>query len=159
MSQFKRILLPYDGSDVSTRALETAVQLARGGDGRILVLHVLDELEYLSGYEYGGAPLLESLRSEARRVLDRAGELCAAAGVAFEKRVVEHPGGRLADAVANEATAWEADLVVVGTHGRRGVSRALLGSGAEQIIRFAPVPVLVVRNAPQGRQPPARGQP
>jgi nucleotide-binding universal stress UspA family protein len=55
----------------------------------------------------------------------------------------------LGDKVAGEATAWEADLVVVGTHGRKGVSRALLGSGAEQIIRFAPVPVLVMRDGTQ----------
>lgn len=147
MSQFKRILVPYDGSEVSTKALEAALELARDTAGRILVLHVLDELEYVTGYEYGGAPLLESLRKEARKVLDRAGELCASAGVPSEARVVEHPGGRLGDKVAGEATAWEADLVVVGTHGRKGVSRALLGSGAEQIIRFAPVPVLVMRDA------------
>jgi nucleotide-binding universal stress UspA family protein len=58
---------------------------------------------------------------------------------------MDEPGTRLGDKVAEQALAWNADLVVVGTHGRKGLSRAMLGSGAEQIVRFAPVPVLVVR--------------
>jgi nucleotide-binding universal stress UspA family protein len=52
---------------------------------------------------------------------------------------------RLGEAVAREAQQWDADLIAVGTHGRRGLGRVLLGSGAEQIIRVAPVPVLVIR--------------
>ena len=52
----------------------------------------------------------------------------------------------MGETVANAARLWNADLIVVGTHGRRGVGRMLLGSGAEQIVRLAPVPVLVVRS-------------
>jgi nucleotide-binding universal stress UspA family protein len=55
-------------------------------------------------------------------------------------------GERLAETVANGAKDWGAELIVLGTHGRRGVGRLLMGSGAEQIIRLAPVPVLVVRD-------------
>jgi nucleotide-binding universal stress UspA family protein len=66
--------------------------------------------------------------------------------VPADTRLVESRGPRLGDAVAAEAREWEADLVVVATHGRRGLGRVLLGSGAEQVIRQAPVPVLVVRD-------------
>jgi len=55
------------------------------------------------------------------------------------------PGQRLADAISDAALRWDADLIVVGTHGRHGIGRILMGSGAEQITRLAPVPVLVVR--------------
>ena len=70
-----------------------------------------------------------------------------AAGVVAETALLEGLDLRLGDVVADDARAWSADLVVVGTHGRRGVGRVLLGSGAEQIIRQAPVPVLAVRSS------------
>ena len=145
MFAFKRILVPYDGSEVSTLAVEAAARIAHDAGGRILLLHVLDELEYVDGYQSGDRPLIEWLRDQARKILDRAGAICSEAGVPVETRIAEHPGSRLGDRVAQAAADWEADLVVVGSHGRRGLSRALLGSGAEQIIRFARAPVLLVK--------------
>ena len=71
--------------------------------------------------------------------------IAKAAGVAAQTKLLDAPGKRLGDSVAEAARAWEADLIVVGTHGRRGIGRVLLGSGAEQIIRLSPVPVLVIR--------------
>lgn len=146
MSDFKRILVPCDGSEVSTRALVSATQLARDGGGRVLVLHVLDQIDYFAGgYEYAGASVMEELQRQARKVLEDAAAVCQSAGVPYETQLIDEPGTRLGDKVAEQAQAWNADLVVVGTHGRKGLSRAMLGSGAEQIVRFAPVPVLVVR--------------
>ncbi len=146
MSDFKRILVPCDGSEVSTRALVSATQLARDGGGRVRVLHVLDQIDYFAGgYEYAGAAVLEELQKQARKVLEDAAAICQSAGVPYDTLLVDEPGSRLGDKVADQALAWDADLVVVGTHGRKGLSRAMLGSGAEQIVRFAPVPVLVVR--------------
>jgi nucleotide-binding universal stress UspA family protein len=78
--------------------------------------------------------------------------MARSAGVAAEQQLMEAPGMRLGDTVASEARQWEADLIVVGTHGRRGIGRVLLGSGAEQVIRSAPVPVLVI---PGGDRQPA----
>jgi nucleotide-binding universal stress UspA family protein len=72
--------------------------------------------------------------------------IAKAAGVDFDSHLIDFPGQRLGQTIADEATQWGADLIVVGTHGRRGFSRALLGSGAEQILRMAPVPVLVMRS-------------
>lgn len=141
---FKRILVPVDGSDTSNKALVAALQLARESDGRVRVLHSLDELAYLTGFEYS-TEVLEQARGWAQKSLADALEIARAAGVPADSRLVEMPGRRLGDVVADEARAFEADLVVVGTHGRRGLGRALLGSGAEQVIRLAPVPVLAVR--------------
>ena len=69
-----------------------------------------------------------------------------AAHVAVDTVLHENTSGRVAEIVADEATSWGADLVVLGTHGRRGVGRLILGSDAEQVLRLAPVPVLMVRD-------------
>lgn len=148
---YHRILVPVDGSETSTKALVAALELAREGNGRVRILHALDELVYLSGYEYG-AEALAYARQAAQKAVDEALAIARDAGIAADGRLIEQPGARLGDVVADEARAWGADLVVVGTHGRRGIGRVLLGSGAEQVIRMAPVPVLAVR-APE---PPAR---
>jgi nucleotide-binding universal stress UspA family protein len=143
---YKRILVPVDGSEPSNKALAAALQLAREGGGRVRLLQVFDELAYLSGFEMG-AEVLQSAHDFAQKVLDDTLAMANSAGVPADTRLVDTVGPRLGDIVADEARAWEADLVVVGTHGRRGVGRLLLGSGAEQVIRLAPVPVLAVRDA------------
>jgi nucleotide-binding universal stress UspA family protein len=141
---YKRILVPVDGSDTSTKALVAALQLARDAGGRVRLVHALDELSYVSGYDYG-ADVLALARERANQVLNDALEVAKASGVPADVKLLEAPGQRLGDVVADAALGWEADLVVVGTHGRRGLGRVLLGSGAEQVIRSAPVPVLSIR--------------
>ena len=141
---YKRILVPVDGSETSNKALVAALQMAREADGRVRVVHILDELSYVTGYEYSG-DVLNVAREYATKVLRDAMDVARSSGVPTDSRLAESPGRRLGDVIGEEARSWEADLIVVGTHGRRGFSRALLGSGAEQVIRMAPVPVLVVR--------------
>ena len=141
---YKRILVPVDGSETSNRAVVAALQMARENGGRLRLVHALDELAYLSGYEYS-ADLLKAARDQGSRVLEDAQLMAKSAGVPVDAKLVETAGRRLGELVAEEARNWEADLVVVGTHGRRGMSRILLGSGAEQVLRLAPVPVLAVR--------------
>jgi len=147
---YKRILVPVDGSETSNRAVVAALQMARENGGRLRLVHALDELAYLSGYEYS-ADLLKAARDQGSRVLEDAQVMAKSAGVPADGKLVETAGRRLGELVAEEARNWEADLVVVGTHGRRGMSRILLGSGAEQVLRLAPVPVLAVRT-PHGPQ-------
>ena len=148
---YRRILIPVDGSDTANRAVVAALQMARENGGRIRLIHALDELAYLSGYEYS-ADLLKSARAEGSRIIEDAQLMAQSAGVPADGKLVETAGRRLGELVAEEARDWEADLVVVGTHGRRGMSRILLGSGAEQVLRLAPVPVLAVRTP----EPPTR---
>jgi nucleotide-binding universal stress UspA family protein len=143
---FHRILVPVDGSFSADKALATALQLAGESGGRVRLLHSFDEFAYLTGYESSGA-LLQQARGYADKVLKDALEAAASAGVPADTRLVDEPGQRLGDVVAQEAREFGADLIVVGTHGRRGLGRVMLGSGAEQVIRTAPVPVLVIRAA------------
>ncbi len=141
---FQRILVPIDGSETSTKALVAALQLARESGGQVRLLHAIEEQAYITGFEYS-TPVLQQALEWARKCLDDGLDMARSAGVPADSRLQELPGRRLGEVVADEARAFEADLVVVGTHGRRGISRALLGSGAEQVIRMAPVPVLVIR--------------
>lgn len=146
---FKRILVPVDGSDASNRALAAALELAREKGGRVRIVHAFDELIYLTGYEVG-ADVLQLARAQASKVVADALAIARAEGVPAEGELLEQPGRRLGELVADEARAFGADLIVVGTVGRHGIGRALLGSGAEQVIRLAPTPVLAVRE-PEAR--------
>jgi nucleotide-binding universal stress UspA family protein len=145
---FKRILVPLDGSDTSLNALQAASRIAAESGGELRLVHVMDRNAYLTGYDPSGAAsgaLYEALHSSAKQILVDGLAAARAAGAKADTAMVDELGTRLGDAVAKAATAWQADLIVVGTHGRSGPSRLLLGSGAEQIIRLAPVPVLVTR--------------
>lgn len=141
---YKQILVPVDGSATSDQAVTAALQLAKYSGGRVRFIHFVDELAYLTGHEYSGE-LLDTMREYAEKTLDDALAQAQTAGVPADGKLLNAPGGRLGEQVAQEARDWKADLVAVGTHGRRGVSRVLLGSGAEEVLRLAPVPVLAVR--------------
>ncbi len=153
---YQRIVVPVDGSDTATAALVAALQLARDGGGRVLLVHVVEELAFVDGYDmYGGnsGELFKVMREAGDRVLDAALAIAESAGVPAEKKLFDRFGERLGEVVANAARAWQADLIVLGTHGRRGIGRVLLGSGAEQIIRLAPTPVLVIRPTDKAAAP------
>ena len=146
---YQRILVPVDGSETANKALVAALQLARESGGRVRLIHVLEELAYLTGYEQYGAysgDLITAMQDTATKILDDALAIAQSAGVPADSLLCDKLGDRLAEAVADAARQWNADLVVVGTHGRRGIGRMLLGSGTEQILRLALVPVLVIRS-------------
>ena len=144
MPLYTKILVPIDGSPTANKALDHALALAADAHARVRLLHALDELAYVSAYEYSGE-LMRLARENADKLLQAGVVAARARNVEVDTRRVDTPGQRLGETVADEAAHWGADLVVVGTHGRRGVGRVLLGSGAEQIIRQSLVPVLVVR--------------
>lgn len=146
---YKRILVPVDGSQTSTKALVAATDLARERGARVRVMHAVDELALASGFEYSGE-VMRMAREQGQKTLDDALAIVKSAGVDGDSHFVDAPGKRLGDAVAQEASSWQADLVVVGTHGRRGLSRVLLGSGAESVIRLSTLPVLVIRGEDDG---------
>ena len=148
---FKRILVAVDGSETSRRALAEAVDLARDQSAALRIVTVVDE-----ALLYGSDPVIidmtkleGALISEADKTLAEAQETARKAGVNAEvKRLATAAiNQRVPDLVVQEAQQWPADLVVLGTHGRRGVSRLFLGSVAEGITRSCPVPVLLVRGA------------
>ncbi|MBO9648783.1 MAG: universal stress protein [Variovorax sp.] len=147
---YQRILIPVDGSPTSIGGLDEAIRIAKMTHGRLRLLHVVDELSFalaMGSESAYGDEALKSMRVEAQRVLDTALALAQSAGVEADTRLSETFPGTLSEGVAAEAREWGADLIVLGTHGRRGAKRLVLGSGAERILRVAPVPVLLVRTA------------
>lgn len=145
---YQRILVPVDGSATSTLGLDEAIRIAKLTQGRLRLFHVIDELSFalaLGSESHYADDLLASLRAEGTRILDAAQATARAAGVESETRLCEAVAGSVQEMVAAEALDWGAELIVLGTHGRRGPKRLMLGSGAERILRVATVPVLLVR--------------
>ena len=146
---YKKILVPVDGSPTSIAGLSEALRLAKNQKARVRLIHIVDERMIFSATEAGMniEPVIESLKKGGKRILERAARLAAARGVRAEMDMIENAASRVADVLVSRARRWRADLVVMGTHGRRGVSRLVLGSDAELVVRNSPVPVLLVRSA------------
>jgi nucleotide-binding universal stress UspA family protein len=145
---YQRILVPVDGSETATKAMIAALQMARDSGGQVHLVHVVEGMTPLAADPYGAysGEVIEIMRQSGSKILEDALEVAKAAGVTADTELFDNFGERLAEVVADAATRFKADLIVVGTHGRRGLGRMMLGSGAEQIIRLAPVPVLVIRH-------------
>ena len=146
---YQRIFVAVDSSPTSMRGLDEAIRLAQVTGARLLLAHVIDELVFATGFEPGATymnDVLPQLRRRGQEVLQAALARAEAAGLPVESRLLECFAARTSDVLLDEASAWGADLLVLGTHGRRGVSRLMLGSDAEQILRASTVPVLLVRD-------------
>jgi len=145
---YQRILVPIDGSPTSNRGLDEATALAKLTGGRLRLIHAVDELTYATGFEtYAAyaADVIPAMKKAGEELLKRGKQRAEGQGVAVDAVLLEGQGVRLSDMVIEHAQSWKADLIVIGTHGRRGVRRLLLGSDAEQILRLSSVPVLLVR--------------
>jgi nucleotide-binding universal stress UspA family protein len=144
---YERILVPVDGSATSDLGLAEAIKLARLTGARLLLLHAVDIASVAVTPEAAAITpqLFDALRESGEQVLAKASGAARDAGIAAETALVDTVTGRLCDLVVEQAKKWRANLIVIGTHGRRGVGRFLLGSDAEQIVRMAPIPVLLVR--------------
>lgn len=147
MSAYRKILVPIDGSATSNRGLIEAIQLAKDQSARLRLVHVLDELILGPGAEaavYLGNTV-DLLREAGEQVVAEAEVRVQESGLQPESIILEVMGGRPAESIVAEANAWGADLIVLGTHGRRGARRLVMGSDAEEIVRTTPVPVLLVQ--------------
>jgi len=146
--RYRRILLPFVDSPASWRALDEAVALARDCGATLELISVFEPAQHVSGFEPARVALddiLPRARARVAAALSQASARAREAGVEVEQRVVEGAECELPRHVADLVARSGADLVVIGTHGRRGVERALLGSVAEAILRLSPVPVLMLR--------------
>lgn len=145
---YKNILVPIDGSATAARGLAEAIKLAREQKAAIRLIHVVNELVVVATFEstiYSGE-LLTALREAGEKILEEARQQVAAAGIEVEAVLLEAFGGQAGQTIIREAEQHHADLIVLGTHGRRGLSRMVMGSDAEYVVRLARVPVLLVRN-------------
>jgi nucleotide-binding universal stress UspA family protein len=146
---YKRILAALDGSHSAHLALEDALQLARADDATVMVASVVEPsfpvYDPVVGISETEASHVAAQKA-AQQELDRARELCALREVRAVTQIIDAHGASVPSAILQAAQAFEADLIVLGTHGRRGVRRHLLGSVAETVLRSSCVPVLVVRD-------------
>jgi nucleotide-binding universal stress UspA family protein len=144
---FQRILVAVDGSDTSNAALQEAISLAKDRQAKLRIVHVVDEVNLNVEGVGGMEALWEALRQSGQQILREAETRARNAGIEPEIKLLEIQtlGHRVADTVVQEAEAWLAELIVVGSHGRRGLHRLLLGSVAEGLARLSSKPVLLIR--------------
>jgi len=146
-SVYAKILVPIDGSPTSTAGLVEAIRLAKSEGAALRLVHVLEDFKFMAGAEdavYLGNTV-DLLREAGAAILAPAAARARESGLAPESVTRETTGERAAHVIVDEAKQWGADLIVLGTHGRRGVERLIMGSDAEEIVRTTPVPVLLVR--------------
>jgi nucleotide-binding universal stress UspA family protein len=136
------ILVPTDGSDASMVAVDEAVELADRLGGTVHVLSVVEGAQY-APMNTPSPDLVDSLEANAQEALDRAVERAETAGAENVVGTVE--SGATHEAIVSYVESAGVDLVVMGTHGRTGLDRVLLGSVTEKVVRLSPVPVLTVR--------------
>jgi len=146
---YARILVPVDASPAAAAGMKEAIRLAGLCHGRLRLLHIAQygvvpaeaALYQIAPADQGlaalqaGAALLDRLRDDAARE-----------GAVVDSVLLESDGRKVHEIVNEQAQAWEAELLVLGTHGRRGIDRLLAGSVAEQVVRHADLPVLMVRS-------------
>jgi nucleotide-binding universal stress UspA family protein len=149
---FKRILVAVDGSPTSNRGFKVAVPLAKSLGAKLVVLHVIDERAVGIGLSASGyvAPayvedVIAALRDAGRKVLAKAQREAKSQGQEIDAHLVESLGDGVAQTILRQARKIKPDLIVLGTHGRRGLARVVVGSDAETVLREATVPVLLVR--------------
>ncbi len=147
MSLYKKILCPIDGSPTSEVGMREAASLAKSMGAQLRFFHVMEFQPAMLGYEGGPVmpAMFDALRQSTAEVVARARKFALEQNIEATVGSVEAIGTRTSDSIIEEARSYGADLIVLGTHGRRGVRRMLLGSDAEAVAREAPCAVLLVR--------------
>jgi len=145
---FKNILLATDGSEASAHAAELAVNLARTHGAKLTALYVVDPYPYLSIGEtnpLGVQAYMAAAQKHAAQAHAKVAALCGApgAGIQLEARMAENVSA--ASGIVQTVKDEGADLVVMGSHGRTGIVRLMLGSVAAKVAAESPVPVLIAR--------------
>ena len=148
---YKQILVAVDGSETSNLALREAIKLAKDQKAKLRLIHVVDETPaYLmmdAEAPYLVADLQKALQTVGQKVLSTCADVVREAGIEADTtlKTAKAIGQRIYEEIEEEATRWPADLIVIGTHGRRGFRRLILGSVAEGVTRIATKPVLLIR--------------
>jgi nucleotide-binding universal stress UspA family protein len=146
---YERILVPIDGGATSQRGLEEAIALAKRLGSTLHLLNVVDARLLIAEVSAFAPPgqLLDDWRAAGEKLLADAVVLARSRGITADSALLCDPGLRVCDLILKEAASAGVGLIVMGTHGRRGLSRLTLGSDAELVLRESPVPVLLVRAA------------
>ena len=144
---YHRILVALDGSQTAERGLREAIGLAALHKSRLVVIHVVDDFSSL--VELSSVASYERMKAElgqfGNALLEKARLSALKSGVQAETSLVEVTDKRIASVIVDQASKSGCDLIVMGTHGRRGFSRLTMGSEAELVARNSPVPVMLVK--------------
>jgi len=144
---FKHILVPVDGSPTAQKAVEKAAGLAKAFGSAVTAIYVIDPYPFTglgSDFAYGQAEYLSAASAEAKEATEAARATLTQAGVKVDTSVIEaHAAWR---GILETATAIGADLIVMGSHGRRGMEKIVLGSVAQRVLSHAHLPVFIVRD-------------
>jgi nucleotide-binding universal stress UspA family protein len=145
---YSKILVAVDESDTSRHALQQAIELARTLSATLRMVHVLDMSWLPIGPEVAidTSALSAARRGVGEKIIAAARDTAQQAGFEVDAVLIETetPIQQVAEAIVREVSRWPADLVVLGTHGRRGFQHLMLGSVAEKVARLSPGPVLLV---------------
>lgn len=146
MAGIKRILHATDFSKASARALQEAVKLARENSARLLVVHVIEPTPYVAGGEFGGAEIYMKLEDATKRnaqsSMSRLMQRLKKLKIKAESLLLR---GAAHEQIVKAAKSKKADMIVIGTHGRTGLSKLFLGSVAGKVVSLATCPVMTVR--------------
>lgn len=150
---YRRILLAVDGSPSSDLALSQAIIIATATGAEVKALFVADDTDaFFEASYFNPKELFDSIIAHGRKALDAASFRLSEAGVRNVVQLDEKPvaPGKISATIVADADAWSADLIVLGTHGRRGVRRLLMGSVSEGVLAKTSKPVLLVRSEIEG---------
>ena len=146
---FKRILVAVDGSPTGDQALREAIGLAKELQAQLRIVHVVDDININMGAEEFPDPseIIDAVSKHGQEIIRKAEAVAKDAGISAESNLIEIDtiSQRIPEMIVADAEAWSADLIVICTLGRRGLSRLLLGSVAEGVVRVATKPVLLIR--------------
>lgn len=144
---YKQILCPVDGSETSNKVIIEAINLAKTLHAKICFLHIVDTFHpMLDSFEVGNfTEVIDALEAHGKYVLKQAQGEAEAHGINADTVILKNSYNRVAELIITQAKEGAADLIVMGTHGRRGFNHLLMGSDAETVIRTSPVPVLTVK--------------
>jgi nucleotide-binding universal stress UspA family protein len=151
---YQKILVPIDGSETARSGLREAIKLGSHDRATVRLVHVADSAALLMAYSaaFGiGTDFHAKLIDEGRAQLHEADWIVADAGLHAESVLLETTIDNTGELLVKQAVEWPAEIIVMGTHGRRGLARLALGSNAEYVLRHTPVPVLLVRMQPASR--------
>jgi len=143
---FEHILVPVDGSPTASQAIDKALGIAQAFKSAVTLIYVIDPYAFTgvgTDFSYGQNEYLSAATAEGQQALEAARQLFEAHGVAASGSVVE--GTAVYQAILDTAESLGADLVVMGSHGRRGLEKLVLGSVTAQVLSHAHLSVLVVR--------------
>jgi len=144
---FKHILVPVDGSPTSMQAVSKAAELAKAFGSKVTALYVIDPYPFTgvgADFAYGQSQYLSAATAEANTALDAAKGTLQAAGITADAVIGE--GHAVHEGIVRALENTGADLIVMGSHGRRGLEKLMLGSVTQHVLGVAHVPVLVVRS-------------